>query len=400
MKSHDRRSWSLSALILAAFFASDASRQARGADLAIHWRVREGTEHSRIEVTGFDSVDLRALDALTHAPNASFVWPEVFKVWVEAEGADPAREVLPILGTYQVKGDRLVFEPRFPIEPGLKHRALVRPSRLPGETFRGWKDVSSEWTKPAPTTEPTATIERVDPVSDHLPENLLKFYLHFSSPMSRGEAYNRVHLLDATGKKLVVPFLELGEELWDPSGTRLTLLLDPGRIKQGLKPREDLGPILNAGQSYTLVVDREWPDALGQRMKSGYRKTFQAIKEDHEQPNPSNWKVTAPKAGSSDPLVVEFPEPLDRAMLNRTLVVLDSRGDEVQGRLAVDPRATQWSFFPEQKWRTGHYQVQVDSTLEDLAGNSVARPFEVDVLHPITKQKPLAKQVTIPWEVR
>ncbi len=58
--------------------------------------------------------------------------------------------------------------------------------------------------------------------------NQLKFYIHFSAPMSRGEAYRRIHLLDAEGQVLEAVFLELGEELWDPPMQRFTLLCDPG----------------------------------------------------------------------------------------------------------------------------------------------------------------------------
>jgi hypothetical protein len=50
--------------------------------------------------------------------------------------------------------------------------------------------------------------------------------------MSRGEAYRRVHLLDATGRPINLAFLEIEQELWDPEGRRLTLLFDPGRVKR------------------------------------------------------------------------------------------------------------------------------------------------------------------------
>ena len=66
--------------------------------------------------------------------------------------------------------------------------------------------------------------------------------------MSRGKAYRRVHLLDADGKEVDRAFLELGEELSAPDGKRFTLLIDPGRIKRGLKPRKDLGPVLEQGR--------------------------------------------------------------------------------------------------------------------------------------------------------
>ena len=37
--------------------------------------------------------------------------------------------------------------------------------------------------------------------------------------MGRGEAYEHIRIIGMrTGKPLVRPFLELGEELWDPTG--------------------------------------------------------------------------------------------------------------------------------------------------------------------------------------
>ena len=92
--------------------------------------------------------------------------------------------------------------------------------------------------------------------------------------MSRGEAYRHIRLLDGAGKPVDTPFLELDEELWLRDGTRFTLLFDPGRIKRGLKPREELGPVLEAGKSYQLVIDRDWLDAEGNPLKTEFRKTL------------------------------------------------------------------------------------------------------------------------------
>jgi hypothetical protein len=79
--------------------------------------------------------------------------------------------------------------------------------------------------------------------------------------MSRGHSYDYIHLLDDTGKEVELPFLELDEELWDPAMKRLTLFIDPGRIKRGVRPLEEVGPSLQEGKRFTLVIDREWKDA-------------------------------------------------------------------------------------------------------------------------------------------
>ena len=158
--------------------------------------------------------------------------------------------------------------------------------------------------------------------------------------MSRGEAYRHIRLLDAKGKPVDAPFLELDEELWSRDGMRFTLLFDPGRIKRGLKPREDLGPVLEAGKSYQLVIDRDWPDAEGNPLKAEFRKTLRAGPPDETSPDPKTWEIRPPAPETRDPLEVRFPEPLDRALLDRLIVVQDAAGKAVPGRIAVEAEET------------------------------------------------------------
>src|SRR5262249_48641390 len=159
-----------------------------------------------------------------------------------------------------------------------------------------------------------------------LPENQLKFYLHFSAPMSRGDVYRHIKLLNAAGKPVELPFLELVDELWDRDAKRLTLLFDPGRIKRGLKPREDLGPVLEEGKSSTLAIDRGWPDAEGNPLKDSFRKPFKVTAREDRRPDPKTWKIEPPPAGTAKPLTVRFPRPMDHALLNRVLWVTDANG--------------------------------------------------------------------------
>src|SRR5437667_9325668 len=109
--------------------------------------------------------------------------------------------------------------------------------------------------------------------------------------MNRGEAYSRIHLLNEAGKPVERPFLQLDEELWDPQGQRFTLFFDPGRIKRGLKPREELGPALVEGNIYTLEIDRFWPDADGNPLKETFRKIFRVGPPDDEPIDPKKWKI-------------------------------------------------------------------------------------------------------------
>lgn len=114
------------------------------------------------------------------------------------------------------------------------------------------------------------------------------------------------------------------------------MFFDPGRIKRGLKPREDLGPVLEAGRQYTLVIDAAWRDASGWALAGEFRKSFNVVRPDDEPPDAKLWIVDAPNAGTAEPLVVRFPEPLDQALLQRMLSVVGSDGEALHGTLAID----------------------------------------------------------------
>ena len=308
--------------------------------------------------------------------------------------ADPSKPVPAntpsIVGTYQIYQDKLNFRPRYPLDRGLTYRVLVS---MPGKEIAEF-DFRLE---PLEKKAPSAVVTTVSPTSDVLPENLLKFYVAFSKPMSRGDAYKHILLSDAKGKALELPFLELAEELWDPRGQRFTLLLDPGRIKSGLLPREESGPILEAGKTYTLKIDRGWEDAEGTPLVKEFRKTFKVGPADTESPDPKRWTLELPRAGTLDPFVARFPEPLDRALLARTLGITQVGGEPPSGRIELADDQRSWTFVPEKKWRAGGYRLRVAKSLEDLAGNSVGRPFEVDLSQ---KRGDESEEgfVELPWE--
>jgi hypothetical protein len=238
-----------------------------------------------------------------------------------------------------------------------------------------------------------AEVVAIYPSAPVLPKNLLKFYVHFSEPMSRGEAWRRIALLDERGNPVELPFLELDQELWDPRQTRLTILFDPGRIKRGVTPKEEIGEALEAGRSYTLAIAREWADAGGKPLAKAFEKKFRVADEDRTPFDPKNWKVSSPRAETRDTLVVTLPEPADHALLERLL-----RVESVTGETSVTANETEWRFVPAQPWREGEYRVMIDTRLEDLAGNKVGRPFDVDMFDRVTK-KIDAKEVPLAFRV-
>ncbi len=344
------------------------------------------------EVTGLGRGVLTTLARASWTPDQ---WHALLAVYVDhGKSADANRP--PVLGSYEVKDGVVRFAPRFPLVRGVSYRAVFDPARLPGQP-RNASKLTARFLIPPAATRPTV-LEHVYPSGKQLPENQLKFYLHFSAPMSQGDSYRHIKLLNSAGKPVELPFLELEHELWDPAGRRFTLLFDPGRIKRGLKPREELGPVLEAGKTYTLVIDRAWPDAEGKPLTEAYRKTFKALAPVNDPPAPKTWKLQPPAAAGVGPLVVTFPRPMDHALLQRSLTVTDARGKFVPGTVTITAAETRWEFRPRRPWAAGRYELSAETTLEDLAGNNLERPFEVDVFHPI-QRRVKTRTVKLPFAV-
>jgi hypothetical protein len=312
-------------------------------------------------------------------------------------GKEPSAGQPALSGSYEIAEGRLRFTPQFPFRAGLAYRAEVfLPALSPDSAPSRYEHV---FELPAPPPGERPSVQTVYPSASTLPENQLRFYLHFATPMARGEAYEHLSLLKPDGKPVLRPFLEIGEELWDKSGTRLTLLVDPGRIKRGLSPREEHGPVLEAGGKYTLLVSKGWHDASGQAIAEEFRKTFTAGPPVETAIDHKAWKITAPASNTKDPLVVTFPHPLDRALVERTIAVAGPASKVVAGEVIVGKEERSWRFTPDQPWVAGKYELVIDATLEDLAGNRINRPFEVDEFREIDKNA-LPEFVRLPFEIR
>ena len=212
-----------------------------------------------------------------------------------------------------------------------------------------------------------------------VPSNLLRMYVQFSAPMQPGTAHQNVHLFDSNGQEVENAFLELREELWTPDRRYLTLLFDPGRVKRGIRSNDEMGAPLVAGQRYRLVIDPAWRDARNRPLGAAYVEELRVAGFDSVMPDPSRWSVSSPRAHSRDTLRVGFGESLDHALALRMIVVVDSAGMLIPGVASLIAADRGWTFVPARGWRNGA-RLRVDGALEDLAGNSVVRPFDVDRL--------------------
>ncbi|MEP7210410.1 MAG: hypothetical protein ABI740_06205 [Alphaproteobacteria bacterium] len=295
-------------------------------------------------------------------------WPAALVI---RAGDDPTAPQL--IGDYKVINNRLTFTPRFPPSDGVKLHAVFHPGN-------GRPDVVADFGSDPKTIIPSTTVAHLYPSAQTWPANTLKFYLTFSAPMARGEAYTHIHIRDAEGKLVEKPFVEIDQELWDPSSTRLTVLFDPGRIKRGLVDNEHSGPPLVEDRRVTLEVDPGWRDARGAPLAEGFGRVIDVSAAVRTPVAVKDWRIDAPPSPGAD-LVVTFPRPMDAALAQRTLTVRRD-GKEIDGQIQLESDETAWRFTPAARWRPGHYQLHVDGVIEDLAGNRLGKVFDVDLKDP------------------
>lgn len=276
----------------------------------------------------------------------------------------------PIFGEYQLIGSRLQFKPRYRLVSEYEYRATYR--KADGST------ASLDYRVPRLRATEPAVVEQVYPSARVLPENHLKFYIHFSKPMREGRAiFDRIHLESEDGTRVEDPWRRT--ELWTEDARRLTLWIHPGRVKTGVNLREDLGPVLEPNRRYTLVIDADAQDADGQPLGRSFTKEFETTVADRQRPQPDQWELAAPAIATQQPLEIRFHESLDHALSQRLLAVQDEHGRPVAGRIELGDQEQSWSFLPAVPWREQDYLVVVDPLLEDLAGNTPERVFDTDL---------------------
>lgn len=309
-------------------------------------------------------------------------WGSVLVVRASADETAPA-----MLGEYTQDSGVITFTPRFAPTPGVPLHATFHVNQATVEATFG---------EPAQALPATATVAHLYPSTDQWPENTLKMYLTFSAPMASGEAYEHIRVLDDQGQVIVEPFVEIEQELWDASGTRLTVLFDPGRIKRGLVDNEESGPPLVAGRKVTIEIDPSWRDATGAPLASKFSRTIGVTRAVREVVQPRNWKIEAP--GSNDgELVVTFDRPMDHALAQRAISVTKD-GSRLEGKIRVEGEERIWRFTPDKNWTPGQYYLAVDGVLEDLAGNRPGKLFDVDTAD-ANQSTEAAKITAIPFTV-
>lgn len=274
-----------------------------------------------------------------------------------------------MLGAYQRSGHELAFTPRFPLSAGATYRARLKTAG--GGTVLDYR-------VPLRPTKARPRVVKIYPSADVLPANHLRFYIYFDRPMRGGtELFKQLAILDGKGKEVEEPWLV--DEIWDEENNCLILYIHPGRIKWGVELRELMGPVLYEKRSYALVVRGAWTDLEGNQLGKDTVKKFRTTAEDRVRIELSDWRLTAPKADTRAPLTLVLPKPIDYRSLHTGLTVVDEQGGAVAGAITIGPDEKLWQFTPTQPWAARPHHVNVSPDLEDVAGNTPTRPFDMDL---------------------
>lgn len=317
---------------------------------------------------------IASLEELQEVPFKDF-----FKVYV-GNRLPEDQTIPPIAGTYHVEGSQIVFEPRFDPPPGITYTLAFEVAKayalISQPKPEGLPDLAQEAFQ-FPTLQPISgkAVAAVYPSADTLPANLLRMYVYFNQPMGLTNPHDHVWLTNEAGDRMNTPFVEITEGLWNVNRTRLTLFFHPGRVKRGVGPNMTMGTVLEPGKSYQLSFDPGWKDALGRAIGDTSPKVFQVAKADRQKIDPDLWNIRVPAAGTTTPIRIDWPDPLDYALANRMIhVILEDQDIPMIAELFRQERQLQ--LIPTASWQAGKYFLEIDPMLEDLAGNTAFHLFD------------------------
>lgn len=270
----------------------------------------------------------------------------------------------PVLGTHSWEDRTYIFKPVIPFSEGRKYLLYSHGMHI------------ANFSIATNSTTEIPELVVIYPTTDTVPENLLKMYFQFSKPMQEvGSALDFITVTNTTTNEIVDVFLALESELWNPEHTRLTLWLDPGRIKTDLIPNKEKGLPILKNNKYTIKIDSTWKDASGTSLDQSYEKKLIVVDRDDNKPVVNLWGLIVTK----HLLTIDFKEPLDGILAPEVFSIQDSKGTAIAGNYELNNNEQTLKFKPGMPFEKGDYTIIIASRLEDLAGNNLNHPFDNDL---------------------
>jgi hypothetical protein len=215
----------------------------------------------------------------------------------------------------------------------------------------------------------------VYPTTDSIPVNILRFYIQFSAPMQEMNILKHIKLSNEESKDITAVFFENQYELWNDDRTKVTLVVDPGRVKLGLLANNTMGRAFDEGKKYTLAIDSLLLDFNNQTLSSRFTKTFIAVNEDRLAPDTKNWKIGLPKAKTKEAIMIDFKDKIDHISAH-TLIKVFKNGMEIKGDISLINEEQTWVLHPHKNWKKDTYSIIVNPRLEDISANSLNQIFD------------------------
>jgi len=265
----------------------------------------------------------------------------------------------------ELNDNTLLIKPEFSLIKGSLYKLSIQISE---------QDIFEKNIIIVPKKLSTPKLLGLHPNTKTIPANILRVYLSFSEPMARNQVRDKIFLSNAQGQRIDNPFLNLQAELWNNKQTRLTLLLDPGRIKQGVGPNVSDGAPLKAGKTYSLNISKSFKSAAGQPLEKLQSIDFTVGTAQRKKINPYDWHLNTPIYNTKSTLIVTFDRLIDIGTSSHFLRIVDNNNNEVQGHSTHNEKT--WKFTPKNPWRSSVYSIIVSPELEDVSGNTITAPFD------------------------
>ncbi len=178
-----------------------------------------------------------------------------------------------------------------------------------------------------------------------------------------------IRLMDENNQVVKGAIFSNVHELWDDKQQQLTLILDPARVKSGLRANERLGRALIQGNSYRLVIAKM--ETVEHREVKPFEKKFMVGDLDTIAPSIEQWDIRFPQVRSTVPLRIAFPESVDLMSLYHRLTIANDHGIKMEGAIEIGTKEKQWTFTPMETWKKGNYTIYVNTRLADPSGNNL-----------------------------
>lgn len=282
----------------------------------------------------------------------------------------------PMAGSYSIDGQAIVFTPAFDFLEGQNYSVEIFDI---GSSNEGNTRFVKQFTIKRTVEYASPEVVAIYPSGSIIPENTLRFYIHFSTPMKPHVSNQFIKLLDSSGTSDDAAFMAFKQELWSEDRKRLTLLIDPGRIKRGVAQNLTLGSALQEGNRYSIVVEEGWPTANDAATMPRFEHIFTVAKPLRTIPEPSAWTIKTPRRWTNDPLVIEFDRPFDYEQLRGGISVSGEDGRAIPGVISIENQEQAWRFEREGLWRNDQIHIFLDTELEDVAGNNLVELLDHSV---------------------